>query len=133
MSETHAVPRSVPVIRWIARIWSGVVFALAILEIVYPDPYATEPVPAADWFLLSLWGVAILGLAAAWRWEAIGAMIAIVTMFLREAAFFLLKGFWHPAFLIIWILIVPPAIMFLAAWGLTRKVQRAGPPKPEVP
>jgi hypothetical protein len=133
MNETNRVPRSAKNIRWIARLWSGVVFALAILEIVYPDPYATEPVPAADWFLLSLWGVAILGLAAAWRWEAIGATVAIVTLFLREIAFFLLKGFWHPAFLILWVLIIPPAILFLAAWGLTRKARSPGPPKPEVP
>jgi hypothetical protein len=45
------------------------VFVFALLRIITPDPYATEPVPASDWFLLSLWGVAILGLLIAWRWE----------------------------------------------------------------
>ncbi len=133
MSNPANISRSVNVFRWIARIWSGVVFALAILEITYPDSYATEPVPTVDWFLLGLWGLAILGLAAAWRWEAIGATVTIATMFVREIAFFLLKGFWHPAFLIVWILIVPPAIMFLTAWGLIRRARRVEPPKAETP
>ncbi len=46
MSETKAIPRSANVSRWIARIWSGKFLAAAILEIVTPDPYATEPIPA---------------------------------------------------------------------------------------
>ncbi|MBI4730856.1 MAG: hypothetical protein HY781_01770 [Chloroflexi bacterium] len=125
MSETKTVPRLVSVIRWTARLWSTLVFTMAVLEILYPDSYAAEPVPAVDWFLLSLWGVAILGLAAAWRWEAIGATVAIVTMFLREIAFLLIKGFWHPAFLLVWVLIIPPAVLFLVAWMLSRRKQGA--------
>jgi hypothetical protein len=129
MKEIKAVPRSANVIRWIARIWSTVVFAIAVLQITYPDSYATEPVPVVDWFLLSLWGIAVLGLAAAWRWEAIGALVAIATMFLREVAFFLLKGFWIPAFLLVWILIIPPAVLFLVAWMLTKRAEGKVPPR----
>ena len=65
----NAGSRSEKIIRWIARIWSILVFGFTLLRIITPDPYATEPVPASDWFLLSLWGVAILGLLIAWRWE----------------------------------------------------------------
>ena len=72
MSTANALPRSVIIIRWIARIWSILVFVVALLTIFPPDPNATEPVPVADWFLLSLWGVAILGLLVAWRWELVG-------------------------------------------------------------
>ena len=61
MGTANALPRSVIIIRWIARIWSFLVFAVAILEIFVPDPNATEPVPLADWCLLSLWEVAIFG------------------------------------------------------------------------
>jgi hypothetical protein len=56
---------SVKIIRWIARIWSIGVFVVALLIIFTPDPYAIGPVPTEDWFLLSLWGVAILGLLVA--------------------------------------------------------------------
>jgi len=125
MSTANAVPRSVKIIRWIARIWSILVFVVALLEIFTPDPYATEPVPVADWFLLSLWGVAILGLLVAWRWELVGGIITIATMFIRELAWVILKGHWLVNFLIIWLFVVPPAILFLVARGLERKAKKA--------
>ena len=121
MSTVHALPRSVTITRWIARIWSFLVFAVAILEIFVPDPNATEPVPLADWFLLSLWGVAILGVLVAWRWELVGGIITIATMFIRELAWVILKGHWLVNFLIVWSFVVPTAILFLVAWGLERK------------
>lgn len=117
--------RSVLVTRWIARIWSVPILIFALARIVMPDPYATEPVPAEDWFLLSLWGVAILGLLVAWRWELVGGVLTIATMFLRELAWLLLKGDWIVNFLIVWAAVVPPAILFLVAWGLARKAGRA--------
>lgn len=123
MSAASAVPRSAKTIRWIARIWSLAVFAFAVIRVVTPDPYATESVPLADWFLLSLWGVAILGLVVAWKWERAGAIIAIAAMFFREAAWVILKGDWMVNFLIIWAVVVPPAILFLVAWRLERQAR----------
>ena len=120
MSEINPKTRLVGTLRWIARLWSTLVFALAVLQIVFPGSEAGGPVPAIDRLLLSLWVVAILALAAAWRWEAVGATIAISAMFLREITFVLVKGFWIPAFLLVWILVIPPAVLFLAAWRLDR-------------
>jgi len=124
MGTENAVPRSVKIVRWIARIWSILVFTVTLLEIVTPDPNATEPVPAADWFLLSLWGVAILGLLVAWRWELVGATVTIATMFIRELAWVILKGQWLVNFLIVWVFVVPPAILFLVAWSLERSASK---------
>jgi len=124
MSAAKVVPRSGKIIRWIARLWSILVFVVALLIIFTPDPYATEPVPVADWFLLSLWGVAILGLVVAWRWEFVGGIITIATLFIRELAWVILKGDWMVSFLIMWLFIVPPAILFLVAWGLERKAMQ---------
>lgn len=121
----NAVSRSEKIIRWIARIWSIPVFVFALLRIITPDPYATEPVPASDWFLLSLWGVAILGLLIAWRWELVGGIITIATMFVRELFWVILKGDWLVNFLIFWFFVVPPAILFMVAWGLERKTKKA--------
>lgn len=125
MSTANVVPRSVKSIRWTARIWSVLVFVVALLVIFIPDPYATEPVPVADWFLLSLWGVAILGLLVAWRWELLGGIITIATMFIRELAWVILKGEWLVNFLLFWLFVIPPAILFLVAWGLERKAKEA--------
>jgi len=123
MNTVNPKSRSIKITRWIARIWSLLVFALAILIVSTPDPYTTEPVPASDWFLLSLWGVAILGLLVAWRWELLGGIITIATMFIRELAWVVLRGPWLVNFLIVWLLVVPPAILFLVAWKIERKAR----------
>jgi hypothetical protein len=117
----------VRIIRWIARIWSLLLFAFALFAFFSPDPYATQPVPAADWFLMAFWAVAILALLLAWKWELLGAVVAIATMLLRELAWVLLKGPWLPAFLLIWLVVLPPAILYLVAWRLDRyEVGQAG-------
>jgi hypothetical protein len=124
--ETRGVkPRTILVIRWIARIWSILVFVFVLLQIFTPDPYATQPVPLEDWFLLSLWGIAVLGLLVAWRWELAGGILTIAVMFLRELAWIVLKGAWLVNFLIVWLFLVPPAVLFLIAWGLERKEREA--------
>ena len=108
-------------IRWLARIWSLLILTFTVVRIFTPDPYATEPVPFEDWFLLSLWGIAILGVLVAWKWETTGAIITIGTLFFREAAWLVIKGRWIPNFLIIWVLLVPPVILFLVARRMERK------------
>ena len=108
-------------IRWLARVWSVLIFTFTVVRIFTPDPYATHPVPFEDWFLLSLWGVATLGLLVTWKWETTGAIITIGTMFLREVAWVAIKGRWLPSFLIVWGLLVPPVILFLVARRLEQK------------
>lgn len=108
-------------IRWLARIWSLLILTFTVVRIFTPDPYATEPVPFEDWFLLSLWGIAILGVLVAWKWETTGAIITIGTLFFREAAWLVIKGRWIPNFLIVWVLLVPPVILFLVARRMERK------------
>lgn len=127
MSKANDLPRSVSIIRWIARIWSLVIFIVVLMFIFSPDEQATGPVPFEDWFLLSFWGVAVLGLLVAWRWELVGGIITIATMFLRELAWVILKGGWMVNFLMIWLFILPPAVLFIVAWDLERKAEGAKP------
>lgn len=124
MRAANISSNSVKVIRWIARIWSSLVIAFTILRVFSPDPYATEPVPAEDIFLLSLWGLAILGLIVAWRWEQWGGLFTISIMFIREICWVILKGPWIVNFLIIWGFVVPPAILFMVASRLERKMKK---------
>jgi hypothetical protein len=116
--------RTPGILRWTARVWSLVVLAFVLMMIISPDPYATEPVPWEDWFLLSLWGVAILGLLVAWKNEILGSTITIVTMFLRELAWVVLKGRWLASFLIAWLFLVPPAVLFLLSSRLEEGAER---------
>ena len=125
MSNTKDLSRSIKISRRMARIWSILVFAYTLLRIITPDPNVVGPVPALDWFLLSLWGIAVSALLIAWRWELIGGSITILTMLLREILWVLLRGDWMVEFLIIWAFVVPPAILFLIAWNLEKKTKGA--------
>jgi hypothetical protein len=125
MSHSETVSRSARILRWIARLWTLLLLAFVVLRLFTPDPYATEPVPAEDWFLLSLWGLAVLWLLVALRWERVGSILAIATMFVRELAWILIKGNWFAGFLILWAAVAPPAILFLLAQGLDRRGRSA--------
>ena len=109
-SSTH-----VKILRWIARIWSLFGLALALLIAFSSDPYAVNPIQPHEVFMLSLWGIAILGLILAWRWERFGALLTIITMPIRELVYILIYREWTVNFLLIWALVIPPAVMYLFA------------------
>ncbi len=108
---------------WTARIWSLLLLLFVVARIITPDPYATEPVPTEDWFLLSFWALAIVSLILAWRWPKAGAVMAVTIMAARELAWILLKDGWLINFLLIWLIIVPPAVFY---W-LSARQAKPGP------
>jgi hypothetical protein len=113
----------VKILRWIARAWSLFALALALLIMLSPDPYAVNPIQPGEVFMLSLWGLAILGLLLAWRWEQLGALSTILIMPIRELVYILIYREWTVNFLLIWALVIPPAVMYLLAWYRDRKQQ----------
>jgi hypothetical protein len=125
--NSQTVPRNAAILRWIARLWTIPVFALTLIMIFSPDPNmdSSAQIPFADWFLLSFWAVAVLGLALAWRWERAGGTLTITIMFLRELAWIILKGGWVINFLIFWALVATPAILFLIAGSLKPRTKKA--------
>jgi hypothetical protein len=121
MTKKKNISRKVLIIRWVARIWSLVVLVIALLIAFSPDPYATgDPLPIRDWLFLSLWSLAIFGLLIAWFWELVGGIITITVMFLREIIWIIMTGRWMVNFLIVWVALVPPAILFIIAWRLEK-------------
>lgn len=113
----------VKVLRWIARAWSLFALGLALLIAFTPDPYAVNSIQPREIFMLSLWGLAILGLLLAWRWERLGALLTMLIMPIRELVYILVYREWTINFLLIWALVIPPAVMYLLAWYLDRKQQ----------
>lgn len=111
----------VKILRWTARIWSLLALILALVMALSPDPYAVNPITTRELFMLSLWLIAILGLVLGWRFERLGALIAIIVMPVREVLYFLFYREWTVNFLLIWALVIPPAIMYLLAWSGDRK------------
>jgi len=123
LNAITAVPRSVKTIRWIARIWSMLVTVSALLIFFSPDSYTPGMIAPVDTFLLSLTGLALLGLLIAWRWELAGGIFTLTMLFIREIAWLILKGQWMMGFLALWVLIAPPAIAFLVSWRLEMKAK----------
>lgn len=111
----------VKILRWIARVWSLLTLILALVVALSPDPYAVTPISLREFFMLSLWLVAILGLVLGWRFERLGALIALIIMPVREAPYILFYREWTVNFLLIWALVIPPAAMYLSAWSGDRK------------
>jgi hypothetical protein len=114
-------PRAIKIVRWTARIWSIVVTVGILLILLSPESLNAGPIAPEDIFLLSLTGVALIGLFIAWRWELVGGTFTIVMLFIREIAFLIIKGYWLIGFLFLWFFIATPAILFLIAWNLERK------------
>lgn len=116
MVSTYKRPKSVLWLRWIARIWSIGVLVIALLLTFTPDEHATgEPLAFREIFMLSLWGLAILGLLLAWLWERFGGLFTIIIMFVREITYYLLYHEWIINFLLIWLAVIPPAVFFIWA------------------
>jgi hypothetical protein len=118
-------PRSVTVLRWIARVWSLFIVAIILLIALTPDPYAVEPIPLADWLLLSFFAVAAAGLLIAWRWEALGATVTVASVVVQNVGFGIVHGF-SPALerlVVAGLSFLVPAALFLLCWALSRGEQ----------
>ena len=124
MKNKTILPRKILILRWIARIWSLVIFVFALIIIFSPDPHATgEPIPVRDYVLLGLLGASVVGLLVAWLRERLGALITIGTMLARELLYIIIEGKWYVNFLLLWAVFLPPAIMYLLAWRMERKLK----------
>ncbi|HOH20493.1 MAG TPA: hypothetical protein PLC83_08945 [Anaerolineaceae bacterium] len=124
MLHKKQATQRIKTIRWLARILGVLVVIFWILKILDPQSGDLQQVAPVDAFLLSLTGLALAGLLLAWRWELAGGIFTLVMLLIREIAWVILKGNWMIGFLILWVMIATPAILFLAAWRMERKEQQ---------
>ncbi|THB67996.1 MAG: hypothetical protein D6E12_07425 [Desulfovibrio sp.] len=113
-------PRLAAVIfRWSARILSLVVLALFVFmamgDNILANPPSLEELPLFLCFPVGM----TAGLFLAWRWELLGALVAILCLALFYLLDFLVSGTMPqgPFFL----LFTSPALLFILAWFLGRK------------
>ena len=119
MGSQSANPRLMTIIRWIARVWSILIFLVALLIVVVPDPNVVQPVPLTDWIELGFYWVVILGLLLAWRWEGLGGAIALAGIVGHAVAFRIFRDTWFVQAIPVFILGLP-GILFLLCWALSR-------------
>jgi hypothetical protein len=106
----------VPVVRWVARVWSLVPITFGLAEVIFPDHGVQESVvvPWTSWLALSILGISIIGLVVAWRWELIGARISAAAFIVFVVVFLITVERSYPAVLIFILAIGVPAGLFMA-------------------
>ena len=118
--------KKIKILRWIARIWSVLVLIFAILLLLTQLLVDSGEAPTTlYWVLFGLWFIAVLGLMAGWRWEIAGSVIAITALISREMAVFYLSGDFLVGFWMVWLPIIPPAILYILTWREESKLKEA--------
>ncbi len=124
-------------IRWIARIWGGLVFLVALLIFVgyasnwvttgTADPYAAEDYPPIENLPPLLMFLGAIGSAIAWRWEGVGGAITVVSQLVNLPVLLIhwpiAEGF--PRYLAapygLGVVVAIPGILFLVCWWRSRE------------
>lgn len=107
-------------IRSVARIWSVLVWGLALILLLGPRAGDALPVQGSSAIPLLLL-VSLIGLGIAWKWEIWGAAINLGTYLAIEPLFYLQHGTWmNPGILIALSPVIMPGLLFALAWGMER-------------
>jgi len=85
----------------------------------------SKPLETTAIIQLSMAGIELVGLALAWKWEAIGGSITLIV--------FVCKGIMNPRAFALPLMLIPfAAILFLLSWWISRKSKtpeiQAAPP-----
>jgi len=128
-SNTNILKR-IKIMRWVARVWSILTFLFGlILFVSLIIDASNEPPPSIYWLLFGLWFAAVLGLILGWRWERAGGIIAVTSLISRELTYYFLSGQILVEFWMIWLPILPPAVLFMETWRLENKMKNAQLPR----
>ena len=113
-------------LRRIARGWSLIVIGVALLiligHIVSPDPYAVEDYPPVENLMPLSMLVSVLGLALAWRWEALGGVLNVAGFAANFFLFWAVRGEvlpWGVTLTLSPVLV--PGVLFLLCWWRSKR------------
>lgn len=117
-------PKTTNTIRKIARIWSIVIFVLALVILIaeiieaYLNPELIGTYPWYENLIPLSMFLAVVGLAIAWRWEGFGSVFSIVGTIANYVMYIAFGGRGRGLFVVPLILlpVLNPWILFLIAW-----------------
>ncbi len=124
MTTNNTISVVAKAIKWIARIYSVLIFIVAAIVAANPTPLLNRPLLLIDWLTLLLFpGVPIIGLLLAWRWEALGGAITFISWLFHFFIKRFTTGIWFVDFgeVILWFFAFAfPSLLFLISWALSR-------------
>ena len=114
------------ILRKIARIWSGVIISLGILmfiaEIIESQTMVLDPYPWFENLIPVTLGLAVVGLALAWKYEGIGGGMAVGFSLVNLLLYIATGRERVGAVALILTPVVIPGILFLICWRRSREV-----------
>ena len=101
------------IIRWTARILSALIIAFHVLSFL--GDRLPSNLPTRDVVNLILWGIVMLGLIIAWKWEGIGGLVIILVSVVQYVI--------DPVLLSMWAFWIAPftGVLFLISWVKNRR------------
>jgi len=105
--------RFVTIIRWIARSLSAIIILFHAMSF-FGDRFSGS-LTTLDFLKLSLWGILLVGLVIAWKWERAGSIIILGVT--------LLQFIINPMLLTVWVMWIAPftGILFYFSRTQTKK------------
>ena len=111
-------------IRGVARVWSVLVFLLALILVIGTrfTPMATPANAPLDILIPFSLLISMIGLVIAWRWEGWGSLINISFYLAIVPLYGMLHQEWlHLSILVALSPVILPGVLFSIAWFLDRK------------
>lgn len=110
--------------RLIAKIWSAIIIALGVLVFIMEvlEAISTElsPYPFYENLIPFTLFTGVVGLALAWRWEALGGAITVVSMVVNFGTYLATGREAVGAVALILSPILIPGVLFLVCWTRSR-------------
>jgi asparagine N-glycosylation enzyme membrane subunit Stt3 len=107
-------------IRWVARIYGSLVFALIMLFVIGGLSHMAEHLSPKEYLNPITLFLSVLGLAIAWRKEGLGGMISIGFILVNVVVGRWILAISDPPYVQLLIFAIP-GILFLVCWWLSRE------------
>lgn len=124
-TELSQLAKTANAVRGVARVWSILVFLLALILMVGSHSGTGSLTPQSgpyDFLIPLALLVSLIGLGVAWRWEGWGALINIVFYLSVVPLYGLLQGKWiHFSIMVGLSPVILPGVLFAIACLLDRK------------
>ena len=123
MSSPSLPSKSEIRLRLIARIISGAIVGIALLtfvgHVLFPEPTVAN-YPWVENLLPLVMGLSVIGLALAFRWERLGALLSLGFFVLHLVMYWIIRGHFFPLWVLWMFLPLPLAALLFLYLGIQR-------------